>query len=298
LRTLGHDLGFVPLVTGLCVIVYVASLLTTGGLASGGGLLGLLAPSSYSLLIFGASGVVPVFSYHRWWTVLSACWLHANLLHIAFNLLWIRQLAPAVGELYGAGRMVIIYVIAGVLGFVLSSLGGATLAFLPIPFLQPAAITVGASGAIMGLMGSLVYYGRRTGSSAVGSTAWSWAIPVFIFGLIMPGIDNYAHIGGFAGGYLAGMMLDPLKPERINHPVGRDLSRVVRAVGHRVGDRRVSVKVWGRERVGAALVAARRARFSERRTFRSARLAEPEGSALQSSVSNKFRGVIDAAVDG
>jgi rhomboid protease GluP len=217
LRTLGHDLGFVPLVTGLCVIVYVASLLTTGGLASGGGLLGLLAPSSYSLLIFGASGVVPVFSYHRWWTVLSACWLHANLLHIAFNLLWIRQLAPAVGELYGAGRMVIIYVIAGVLGFVLSSLGGATLSFLPIPFLQPAAITVGASGAIMGLMGSLVYYGRRTGSSAVGSTAWSWAIPVFIFGLIMPGIDNYAHIGGFAGGYLAGMMLDPLKPERINH---------------------------------------------------------------------------------
>jgi rhomboid protease GluP len=217
LRTLGHDLGFVPLVTGLCVIVYVASLLTTGGLASGGGLLGLLAPSPYSLLIFGASGVVPVFSYHRWWTVLSACWLHANLLHIAFNLLWIRQLAPAVGELYGAGRMVIIYVIAGVLGFVLSSLAGATLAFLPIPFLQPAAITVGASGAIMGLMGSLVYYGRRTGSSAVGSTAWSWAIPVFIFGLIMPGIDNYAHIGGFAGGYLAGMMLDPLKPERINH---------------------------------------------------------------------------------
>jgi rhomboid protease GluP len=217
LRTLGHDLGFVPLVTGLCVIVYVASLLTTGGLASGGGLLGLLAPSSYSLLIFGASGVVPVFSYHRWWTVLSACWLHANLLHIAFNLLWIRQLAPAVGELYGAGRMVVIYVIAGVLGFVLSSVAGATLAFLPIPFLQPAAITVGASGAIMGLMGSLVYYGRRTGSSAVGSTAWSWAIPVFIFGLIMPGIDNYAHIGGFAGGYLAGMLLDPLKPERINH---------------------------------------------------------------------------------
>jgi rhomboid protease GluP len=217
LRTLGHDLGFVPLVTGLCVIVYVASLLTTGGLASGGGLLGLLAPSPYSLLIFGASGVVPVFSYHRWWTVLSACWLHANLLHIAFNLLWIRQLAPAVAELYGAGRMVVIYVIAGVLGFVLSSLAGATLAFLPIPFLQPAAITVGASGAIMGLMGALIYYGRRTGSSAVSSTAWNWAIPVFIFGLIMPGIDNYAHIGGFAGGYLAGMMLDPLKPERINH---------------------------------------------------------------------------------
>jgi rhomboid protease GluP len=51
----------------------------------------------------------------------------------------------------------------------------------------------------------------------VGSQAWSWAILVFVFGFIMPGIDNYAHAGGFAGGYLAGMLLDPLKPERIKH---------------------------------------------------------------------------------
>ena len=57
---------------------------------------------------------------------------------------------------------------------------------------------------------------------------------MFIFGLIMPGIDNYAHAGGFAGGYLAGRLLDPLKPEQINHICDR--RRLPGAVG--AGDRR------------------------------------------------------------
>ena len=71
-----------------------------------------------------------------------------------------------------------------------------------------------------GLLGALVYYGRRTGSSLASSQAWSYAIPLFIFGLIIPGIDNYAHAGGFGGGYLAGRLLDPLRPERVDHMLG------------------------------------------------------------------------------
>jgi membrane associated rhomboid family serine protease len=43
---------------------------------------------------------------------------------------------------------------------------------------------------------------------------------MFVFGLLMPGVDNYAHAGGFAGGYVAGLLLDPLKPERLNHLIG------------------------------------------------------------------------------
>jgi rhomboid protease GluP len=50
--------------------------------------------------------------------------------------------------------------------------------------------------------------------------AMGYAVTLFVMGLIMPGIDNYAHAGGFAGGYLAGMWLDPLKPERMDHFVG------------------------------------------------------------------------------
>jgi rhomboid protease GluP len=63
----------------------------------------------------------------------------------------------------------------------------------------------------------MVYYGRRTGSSIARQTGLQYALIMGVFGLIMPGIDNYAHAGGFLGGYLAGRLLDPLKSERIDH---------------------------------------------------------------------------------
>ena len=48
----------------------------------------------------------------------------------------------------------------------------------------------------------------------------SYVVAMVIFGLIVPGIDNYAHAGGFFGGYLAARWLDPLRPERTDHIVG------------------------------------------------------------------------------
>ena len=216
LRSLGHDLGFVPFVTGLTVVVYALTLLASGGDIGMNGF-NLLAPNTYSLLLFGASGAIPVFVLDRWWTLLSAGWLHGSLIHILFNVLWIRQLAPAVGELYGPGRMVIVYTIACIVGFAASSFAGYFLAFLPLRLLQGAQITVGASAPIFGLLGALVYYGRRSGSSVVHGQAMSWALMMFIFGIVMPGVDNDAHAGGVAGGYLSGRLLDPLTPERVNH---------------------------------------------------------------------------------
>lgn len=218
LRNLGHDAGFVPFVTGLCVVIYVLTLIwSRGDIGLGGSIFGILSPNGLSLIVFGASGSVPVFELGRWWTVLSAAWLHGSLLHIFFNMYWIRQLAPSVGELYGPGRMIVIYTIASIVGFAASSIAGEVITFLP--FLQGARLTVGASAPIFGLLGALVYYGRRSGSGVVHGQAMSLAVVMFVFGLIMPGIDNYAHGGGFLGGYLAAMWLDPLKPERIDHLV-------------------------------------------------------------------------------
>ena len=74
---------------------------------------------------------------HRWWTPLSAGWLHGNLPHIVFNLMWIRQLAPAIGELYGPGRMVIIYTAGSVVGFTTTTLAGVVFGDVNIPFLSP-----------------------------------------------------------------------------------------------------------------------------------------------------------------
>lgn len=217
LRALGTDLGFVPFVIGTCAVVYVLTLVASRGNIGMRGMFSLFSPSLPSMFLFGASGAVPVFGFDRWWTVLSASWLHGGALHIFFNMLWVRQLAPATANLYGPGRMVIIYTVAGVCGFTLSAMAGEFLGGLPIFFLRGAPYTVGASASIFGLLGALVYYGRRGGSRIVGSEAFTYALMLGVFGFLMPGIDNYAHAGGFGGGYLAARMLDPLKPERIDH---------------------------------------------------------------------------------
>jgi rhomboid protease GluP len=223
LRRFGNDLGFISLVVGGSGVLYVAMLFTTlyfGGDIMGGGLLGMLAPHSLIAQMFGASGADPVFRQGHWWTILSAGWLHGSLLHIVLNMMWVRQLGPATADIYGPGRMVIIYTIAGAVGFLVSSTAGALLGWMPIPFLRGASLTLGASASIFGLLGALVYYGRRGGSSMVQREAMGYAVGMFVMGIILPGVDNYAHAGGFAGGYLAGMWLDPLKRERIDHMIG------------------------------------------------------------------------------
>jgi rhomboid protease GluP len=210
LRHLGKDMGFVQAVIVGTAFLYVAMLVVDPAGIRMSGLFSIGAPSNQSLLRFGAAGGIPVFLLHRWWTVLSAGWLHGSLLHIAFNLYWIRLLAPDTAELYGAGRMVIVYTVASVCGFLASS------AAFFLPFLGGAGLTVGASAPILGLLGALVYYGRRAGSSIVGRQAWSYAIFMIVFGFVMPRTDNWAHLGGFAGGYLGGMLVDPREPETGN----------------------------------------------------------------------------------
>src|SRR6478672_8344773 len=91
LRRLGTDFGFVPMVIYGCAVLYILTLVVTmmlGGNVMGGGLFSLLAPADGVALLFGMSGAYPVFVLGRWWTVLSAGWLHGSVLHIAFNMLW------------------------------------------------------------------------------------------------------------------------------------------------------------------------------------------------------------------
>jgi rhomboid protease GluP len=111
-----------------------------------------------------------------------------------------------------------IYTAGSVGGFGLSVLAS----YFPIPAaLQPilgsAGLVVGASAPLFGLLGALVWYGKRSGSSDLARQIWSWVAFLGIFGLLVRGVDNWAHLGGFLGGYLASRWLDPLKPESLNH---------------------------------------------------------------------------------
>jgi rhomboid protease GluP len=219
LRQLGTDLGFTPIVIGACTIVYVLTLVASGSelQLTGGGMMSILSPSTRSLLLFGMSGAYPVYVYGWWWTVLSASWLHGGLIHILFNMIYVRQIGPATAEMIGPSRTVIVYVLSGVAGFFLSSTAGYFLGALPIPLLHGAAYTMGASASIFGLLGALVHYGRKSGSSLVHGQALQYAIFAGVFGLIFPGIDNYAHLGGFLGGYVISSALNPLARERGDH---------------------------------------------------------------------------------
>src|SRR5262245_30683533 len=217
LRGLGRDMGFMTVVLWGCTAAYLAALASDpAGIQMSGFSLG--SPSLESLFLFGATGSLPVFRYGRWWTLLSASWLHAGILHIAFNMLWVRRLAPDTVEVFGAGRTIIIYVVGGAIGFLASTLAGQ-LAILPGP-LRGGDFTVGASAPLFALVGALLRYGQRSGSSHVTDQVKRMAFGLLVFGFIMPGVDNWAHLGGLGGGYLMAVWLDPLRKERGDHVLG------------------------------------------------------------------------------
>lgn len=197
---LGRVLGRVDvarIVTVLCIVAYVATLLLDPRSAfRARGPFDLLAPSNRALFALGMTGLAALEA-GRWWTLVTAIYLHGGLLHIVFNVLWVNQLAPPVEALFGRARLIVIFTVAGVTGFVASALLGAV-------------ASVGASGAIFGLLGALVCYGRRRGGffgSAVLRQYWGWALVLFLMGFLMTGVDNAAHAGGFVGGYAAARLL-------------------------------------------------------------------------------------------
>ena len=151
-----------------------------------------LSPSSQSLFLLGSTGTVPIDHAGRWWTLLTANYLHGGILHIFFNMAALRQLAPLVLREYGLNRSVTIYTLGGVAGFAVSYLAG-------VPR------TIGASAALCALIGALLYYGKNRGGEygqAVFRTVWGWALSIMVFGFLIPGINNWAHGGGMAAGFL------------------------------------------------------------------------------------------------
>ncbi|MEM9538458.1 MAG: rhomboid family intramembrane serine protease [Cyanobacteria bacterium P01_E01_bin.42] len=208
LQRLGNDFGVIPIITWGCIALYVASLamdptaIGFGGGGTGIGAFGnFLSPSGRSTFILGSTGAIPVFALGRWWTVLSSAWLHGSLLHILFNLLWIRHLAPSVAKFYGAGRLTILYIVAAVTGSVLTSLAGTGLLPLPSIF-QGAEFAIGASGGVFGLFGAMLSYGQTMKDPAIRQAGLAYALIGFVYGLLVPRVDNWGHFGGFLGGYL------------------------------------------------------------------------------------------------
>ena len=169
----------------------------------------LLAPDSQGLLSLGATGAIPIDRFHRWWSLISASYLHGGILHIVFNMLALHQIAPLIIREYGPHRMLVIYTLSGAFGFWVSYLAGVS-------------FTIGASAAVCGLIGAALYYGKSRGGTygqALYRQVGGWALGIALFGLVLPGINNWAHGGGMVAGILMGLLMgyQERKIERLSH---------------------------------------------------------------------------------
>lgn len=174
----------------------LAILLSFQGLSFSMNPLTFLSPDSRSLLLLGATGAVPINNMHRWWTLLSANYLHGGILHILFNMMAFRQISVLIIREYGLHRMFSIYTLGGIIGFWIS-------------YLAQTPFTIGSSAAICSLIGSALYYGKSRGGvygQAIYRQIGGWVIVIFLFGFTIPGIDNWGHGGGIAAGILLGLL--------------------------------------------------------------------------------------------
>jgi rhomboid protease GluP len=145
-----------------------------------------------TLIKYGAK-VNPLIYEGEWWRFITPVFLHIGFLHLAMNSLALYYLGISVEKIYGNIRFLFIYLFAGITGFIAS-------------FLFSTNLSAGASGAIFGCFGALLYFGAimpKLFSRTMGRNVIFVLILNLAFGFSSTGIDNAGHIGGLIGGFLA-----------------------------------------------------------------------------------------------
>jgi rhomboid protease GluP len=180
-------------------------------------------PNGLQSIQFGANYGPLMSGGGEWWRLVVANFVHVGgLIHIAFNLVALAQIGPLVEEFYGTARATVIFLATGVLSAVASHLW------------HPLAISGGASGAVMGLVGAGVVAGHLQGGAlgrAVRNSLVKWVVFIALFGLIVPNIDNAAHFGGLVAGLVLGAGLEQgSKATRASRWVYRGLALALTAV--------------------------------------------------------------------
>jgi rhomboid protease GluP len=132
----------------------------------------------------------------QWWRLVTAGFLHGGILHILMNSWVLFDLGAEVELLYGTSRLIVFYFVSTVTGFAASS------------HIAGGHVSVGSSAGIFGLIGAMLAFGF-TDRSSLGMQVKSLYTRWVIYGLVLsflPGVDFWAHVGGFAGGFVAGWL--------------------------------------------------------------------------------------------
>jgi rhomboid protease GluP len=170
---------------GLYVATAIYSLKQPGG--------ELMDIDGRTLFAFGAKYPAAIFQ-GQWWRLVTAGFLHGGILHILMNSWVLFDLGAQVEEIYGTSRYLVFYFVATVAGFAASTYWSS-------------ALSIGASAGLFGLIGAMIALGVRHRHTAMGSAVRAhytqWAIWGVVIGFL-PGfrVDNAAHFGGLAAGFL------------------------------------------------------------------------------------------------
>lgn len=153
--------------------------------------------TNYTALKMGAN-FAPLIRQGEVWRVITYMFLHASLLHLIVNMYSLYALGASVENFLGRWKFIVVYLISGICGGLLSAATGSN------------SISVGASGAIFGLAGALLYFGYHY-RTYLGEAIKKQIIPIILInlliGYLIAGIDNFGHIGGLIGGILCTMAL-------------------------------------------------------------------------------------------
>lgn len=187
------------------IIMYGATLLLSS--ASGIGY-------NSALLVLGAK-YGPAIEAGQYWRFITPIFLHGGLIHLAFNSYALYALGPESERIYGSARFLTIYMLAGLAGSIAS-------------YIRSPGLSIGASGAIFGLIGTLAAFfysarsllGVETSRERVNQLI-GLAVVNIVLGFALPGIDNAAHVGGLIVGGIAGLAMAPRFriDERVYPPV-------------------------------------------------------------------------------
>lgn len=154
------------------------------------------------LFLLGAKHAGRIYYLHEYWRLVMPIFLHAGIIHFAFNSYVLWQVGPQAEELFGSARFLFLYLATGVVGFIASAF-----------WYDLRVISVGSSGSIFGLIGVVIgYITLRPGSAdEFKQSLIRWAVYMFIIGLFL-GADNAAHLGGLLSGVALGRIVSDRRP--------------------------------------------------------------------------------------
>lgn len=173
----------------------------------GGGLQSIMSVSNQVLLRLGARQSYLLIVEGELWRLVLPIFLHAGLLHFLFNSMVLMDIGPTVEEVYGSARYLFFYVVTGIFSFIVSTGWNVFSA-------QGRGISIGASGALMGLVGLMIAITRRRGGAymqMIRGRLIGWIVIIFLIGFFF-NADNAAHAGGLAAGFVLGSVMNDREP--------------------------------------------------------------------------------------